>query len=160
MTIRQILLSCISLSIFATPVIGYTQQAPLEILEQLIAYRNNSGIQNFLKTYGSLDYIDNQGQTALCRAIRRNDFDSYQILAKNGASRIHPCIQNMSISEKIAFDTGYKAYIRNLKIQYKSSVKSYAPVWWGIGGILSVGGIVALSGGGGGGSGNEFGINA
>ena len=151
MTIRQILMSFISLSMISIPLPGNAQQNPLFFLEQLVAQRKEYDIQKFKKTYGSLDYTDIQGQTALCRAVYRNDYHGYHLLAKHGANRKHPCIQQIPMSQKLSFDNGYKAHIRNIKIQY-ADTKSYAPLWWGVGGVVGVGGIVALAAGGGGGS--------
>lgn len=151
MVFRKILLFFVTLSMIGMPLSGHTQSNPLLVIEKLVSQRKENELQKFRKKYGSLDYTDNQGQTALCRAVYRKDYIGYHILAKNGANRGHPCIQQLSMSQKLSFDRGYKSFIRNLQNQY-AGAKSYEPLWWGIGGALGVGGIVALAAGGGGGS--------
>ncbi|MBE6455953.1 MAG: hypothetical protein E7014_05880 [Alphaproteobacteria bacterium] len=143
-------------------VYGQTNSNGYQIIERLVRQRNDMGLKQFYQLYHTLDYTDNFGQTPLCRAIVRRDYFGYRMLVKNGASRKHSCVQNMSYQQKKEFDIGYKSYLGMMTVPAKSGVETTvfdaSKLAWGTAGLLGIGGVVALAaGGGGGGGGNDSG---
>ncbi len=164
---RRLLYCCVALTAFIPNAFGQMNVNAYNTIDQIVRRQSESGIKQFKQKYGTLDYTDSYGQTPLCTAIHRNDYIGYLILARNGASRQHRCIQQIPVAQKTAFNQRYKSYMASLKyrsgnMSAQQSVKSgISPVWWGVGGAAGLGIAVAAiaGGGGGGGSGSSSSSN-
>ncbi len=165
---RKLLCCCLAISSFIPHAYGQVNVNAYNLVDQIVRERNEAAIKQFKRQYGSIDYTDANSQTALCTAIRRNDYVGYLLLARNGANRQHDCIRQMPMSQKVAFDQRYKAFlsstryrtgspvIRNASV-YSGSTSEISPVWLGVGGAAGLGVAVAAIAGGGGGGGSSSG---
>lgn len=155
MSWKKALICCIAVSIFNVSTYAQSYMNGYDVVDSFVRARNEQAVKHFKQTHGSLDYVDRNGQTPLCMSIRRKDYEGYLILASNGANRQHACVQQISMADKIAFDKQFKSYLSSLGAYKKtptSVLKDISPVWWGVGGALGVGAVVAVAAGGGGGS--------
>lgn len=158
---RRFLCCCVALSSLIPSAYGQVNYNAYNAIDQLVRQRNEAGIKQFRQTYQSLDYTDTNGQTPLCTAIRRNDYVGFRLLARAGANRKHPCVQQMPMADKVAFDQRYKSYMASLKYRGGTAVSHFgsgsqiSPVWWGVGGAVGIGALVAVAAGGGGGGGSS-----
>ncbi len=156
---RRLLCCCLAIYTLIPSAFGQIHSNAYNVIDQMARQRNESGIKQFKQQYGTIDYTDSYGQTPLCTAIRRNDYMGYLMLARNGANRQHNCIQQMSASQKAAFNQQFKSFMSSLT--YRSDTisannSSISPVWWGIGGAAGLGvAVAAIAGGGGGGSSSD-----
>lgn len=99
------------------------------------AKRGNKGAILRLKRNGySIDATDREGNTALCLAMRDNNFGAYDLLKKNGADVNHQCTKQFEKEKQLTY---YKGFV--WKPRYT------------LGAAAVVGGIAALAAGGGGG---------
>lgn len=158
MFIKKMLPCCIAISMITVSAYAQQYMNGYDTVDTFVRTRNEQAIKQFKQTHGSLDYTNRNGQTPLCMSIRRRDYEGYLILASNGANRHHPCVQQISMADKITFDKQFKSYISSLGAYKKTPtavLKELSPVWWGIGGAVGVGAIVAVAAGGGGGGGSS-----
>lgn len=155
--IRRFIVGFVAAFTLIPSAFGQVSAQMYQYIDQLVRQRNGNALRQTVQHYHSLDFTDVNGQTALCTAIRRNDYAGYVLLAQLGADRRHSCVQNMSMSEKQAFDQRYKTYMASLKYSTTPAGGSdweISPVMWGVGGAVGIGAVVAAvaAGGGGGGS--------
>ena len=96
-----------------------------------------------------INSVNDNGDTGLCVAIRRNNHIAYETFKKAGASTRPHCLDNISKQQQKRFAEDHKPY----EVVYEDDDNS---LWWWIGGAAVAGGVaIAAGSGGGGGSGSD-----
>ena len=137
--------------------------AQAEYIYSLAQQQNVYMLEKIKSQYGTLDFSDSYGQTALCLSIYRYNYPVFFMLSKLGASRQHPCIQQMSPEQLASFNQRYNiSYLKPKKTlsefpkkEYMSDASFFSPTTLAVGGVIGAGALIALASGGGGGGGSS-----
>lgn len=147
--------SLVSLGVFIFQSNAYAQA---EYIYSLAQQKNVYMLEQIKSQYGTLDFSDPYGQTALCLSIYRYNYPVFFMLSKLGASRQHPCIQQITPEQLASFNQRYNiSYLKPQKTlsgfpkkEYMSDASFFSPTTLAIGGVVGVGALIALASGGGG----------
>ncbi|MEE6207903.1 MAG: ankyrin repeat domain-containing protein, partial [Alphaproteobacteria bacterium] len=112
---------------------------------------NISSLQRAKSRGIDMDSTDRYGDTAICKAIKNNDYHAYRTLDLVGADTSPRCIKRISKYRLEHFEKVYSSYYGG---SFGAGISSNLA--WGTAAVLGVGGaaagIAAAAGGGGGGS--------
>ncbi len=152
-------ISLVSLGAFIFQSSAYAQA---EYIYSLAQQQNIDMLEQIKSQYGTLDFSDSYGQTALCLSIYRYNYPAFFLLSKLGASRQHSCVRQIHPEHLENFNRRYnvsylkqkKAPTRLPKQSYMSDSSIFSPTTLAVGGVIGAGALIALASGGGGGGGS------
>ena len=111
-----------------------------------------STLASYIAKGYSIDAVDANGMTALCQAVVRKDYATYQKLKNLGASSNVDCMKRVENTAAQRYETGYaKTSNRAVSAGSGSLISGDTATYAGIG-LLAAGGVaaaIALSNGGG-----------
>ncbi|MDY6408058.1 MAG: S8 family serine peptidase, partial [Pseudomonadota bacterium] len=137
------------------PVSGHAESVSAGDIYDLAVQGNVSALKEVKE---SLDAVEKNGQTALCRSITDKNYAAYHHLKTAGANTNHPCTQDIPKNDREAFQNRYQNWIKEVSEKSPSLLSGGGGLSigtiTGIGvGAMAVAGVAVAAGGGGGGGG-------
>ncbi|MBR5129851.1 MAG: S8 family serine peptidase [Alphaproteobacteria bacterium] len=148
--LKKLLIGVTILS-YGTAVVAQTLR--FGMVWEAVKKRDEVTLGTILKTYKTVDVEDKKGQTPLCYAIEKEDYEGYVLLLKYGASRSHACVQQMKQEQRKEFNQDLREYFED-----KGGISSSTLLWEAM--TVAAGGALmgfAVSGKGGSGDGSGAG---